>query len=358
MQVLDLVVDECRELRVHLLRRRPEHGLKRLIEVHPQVEGAQQLDHRREAMFVDQHLAQEAPLVVAEEDPRATERAVELTQGDQVLIRVCIDQVAPHIAAPCRVALDLFPRGQALRDPTRAAVVREPEVDDVAEFVEACPRPREAPSHSRQRRDRGYDGPKANSEGREPGEANRTHREVLMLAEDGDGRGPGCVSVALGELFAGFCVVRDEVGAEHLGCIRLPAEAERSLGLRAVRALDALEHQRQIRTESVAPALGRLLRFGQGLAGPFIVAGVGERFTEGGPGFEIQGIPLNGGLEEVEGLAEAIELAQVHPNRALRDGVERRVLQQLLENARRFVTLVLHPTERRVDRPHVPAIRR
>ena len=63
----------------------------------------------------------------------------------KVVLRV--DELAPHVAGPHRALVDLFPGRQALGDPARAAVAREPEVDHVSELMEGRAGPRELPTH-------------------------------------------------------------------------------------------------------------------------------------------------------------------------------------------------------------------
>ena len=65
----DQIRNEGLEARVHLLRRGPQLALEGLVQVQPLVECLEQSDHRSEALLVDQHLAQQAALVVAEQDP-------------------------------------------------------------------------------------------------------------------------------------------------------------------------------------------------------------------------------------------------------------------------------------------------
>ena len=65
----DQVRDEGLEAGVHLLWRGPQLALEGLVQIQPLVEGLEEPDHRSEALLVDQHLAQQAALVVAEQDP-------------------------------------------------------------------------------------------------------------------------------------------------------------------------------------------------------------------------------------------------------------------------------------------------
>ena len=136
-QARDLDIHERAEVDVDLLGSHPELARERLVEVEAFIERLEQPDHRREALGLDQHLAEQTALVVAEQDARTAEGAVEFAHRDQVVVRARIDQDAPHVARPAGIAAHLLPRRQALGDPARATIVREPQVHHVAELVEA-----------------------------------------------------------------------------------------------------------------------------------------------------------------------------------------------------------------------------
>ena len=198
----DAVRDERRELPIHVFGRLLEHLVERAVEVEPAVERLEQPHHRREPVLGDQHLAEQAALVVTEQNPRSAERAVQLAHRDQVVVRVGVDEVLAHRPRPRGPAGRFLPGREPLGDPARAAVVRQPEVHDVRELVERGARPRERAAQLRQRRDRGDDRPEADAERREALVAGRAHREVLVLPEHLDLDVFGRVAVAGRELLA------------------------------------------------------------------------------------------------------------------------------------------------------------